>query len=118
MFQVLMVTVIFMILLYFAYYPICIFSRISGRNQCKVTNADSKGWYLLLGIMVITLYEIGKILEARAVSKTRKSITDLMDIKPEYANLKIGEDLELEEKHKRGERNRELQAVRFKINIM
>lgn len=45
------------------------------------------------GIMVITLYEIGKILEARAVNKTRKSISDLMDIKPEYANLKIGEDI-------------------------
>lgn len=44
------------------------------------------------GIMVITLYEIGKILEARAVNKTRKSISDLMDIKPEYANLKIGEE--------------------------
>lgn len=42
------------------------------------------------GIMVITLYEIGKILEAKAVYKTRKSISDLMDIKPEYANLKIG----------------------------
>lgn len=40
------------------------------------------------GIMVIVLYEIGKILEARAVSKTRKSIADLMDIKPEFANVK------------------------------
>ena len=46
------------------------------------------------GIMVIVLYEIGKILEARAVSKTRKSISDLMDIKPEYANLKNGEEVE------------------------
>lgn len=45
------------------------------------------------GIMVITLYEIGKILEARAVNKTRKSISSLMDIKPEYANIKIGEDI-------------------------
>ena len=45
------------------------------------------------GIMVITLYEIGKILEARAVNKTRKSISSLMDIKPEYANIKIGEDV-------------------------
>lgn len=45
------------------------------------------------GIMVITLYEIGKILEARAVNKTRKSISSLMDIKPEYANIKIGVDL-------------------------
>ena len=45
------------------------------------------------GVMVITLYEIGKILEARAVSKTRKSISDLMNIKPEYANLKNGEEV-------------------------
>lgn len=45
------------------------------------------------GIMVITLYEIGKILEARAVNKTRKSISSLMDIKPEYANLKISEEI-------------------------
>lgn len=41
------------------------------------------------GIMVITLYEIGKILESKAINKTRKSISELMDIKPEYANLKI-----------------------------
>ncbi|MCI8444255.1 MAG: cadmium-translocating P-type ATPase [Clostridia bacterium] len=45
------------------------------------------------GVMVITLYEIGKILEARAVSKTRKSISDLMNLKPEYANLKQGEEV-------------------------
>ena len=44
------------------------------------------------GVMVITLYEIGKILEAKAVSKSRKSITDLMDIRSEYANLKKGEE--------------------------
>ena len=43
------------------------------------------------GIMVITLYEIGKILEAKAVNKTRKSISQLMDIKPEYAYLKNDE---------------------------
>ncbi len=45
------------------------------------------------GVMVITLYEIGKILEARAVNKTRKSISNLMNIKPEYANLKNGEEV-------------------------
>ena len=46
------------------------------------------------GIMVITLYEIGKILEAKAINKTRKSISDLMNIKPEYANLKTKEKIE------------------------
>ena len=44
------------------------------------------------GIMVIVLYEIGKILEAKAVNKTRKSITSLMNIRPEYANLVQGEE--------------------------
>ncbi|MCR5186379.1 MAG: heavy metal translocating P-type ATPase [Clostridia bacterium] len=40
------------------------------------------------GLMVIFLYEIGKILEEKAVNNTRKSISELMDIRPEYANLK------------------------------
>ncbi len=42
------------------------------------------------GLMVIILYEIGKILEEKAINNTRKSIADLMDIRPEYANLKHG----------------------------
>ena len=42
------------------------------------------------GLMVIILYEIGKILEENAINNTRKSIADLMDIRPEYANLKHG----------------------------
>jgi len=41
------------------------------------------------GLMVIILYEIGKILEEKAVNKSRKSIEELMNIKPEYANLKV-----------------------------
>ena len=45
------------------------------------------------GVMVITLYEIGKILEEKSISKSRKSIKDLMDIKPEYANLKTENDI-------------------------
>ena len=44
------------------------------------------------GLIVIVLYEIGKILEEIAVNRSRKSISDLMDIKPEYANLKTKED--------------------------
>ena len=43
----------------------------------------------LEGLMVIILYEIGKILEEKSINKSRKSIKDLMNIKPEYANLKI-----------------------------
>ena len=40
------------------------------------------------GLMVIILYEIGKILEEKSINNTRKSIAALMDIRPEYANLK------------------------------
>lgn len=40
------------------------------------------------GLMVIFLYELGKVLESRAVNKSRKSIADLMDIKEEVSNLK------------------------------
>ncbi len=40
------------------------------------------------GLMVILLYEIGKILEVKAVNNTRKSIAELMDIRPEYARIK------------------------------
>lgn len=40
------------------------------------------------GIMVIFLYTIGKILESKAINKSRKSIKSLIDIKQNYANLK------------------------------
>ncbi len=43
------------------------------------------------GLMVVILYEIGKLLETFAVNNSRKSIAELMDIKPEYANLKTEE---------------------------
>lgn len=46
------------------------------------------------GLMVIILYEIGKILEEVAVNNSRKSISSLMDIKPEYANLKMKKRIE------------------------
>lgn len=61
-------------------------------NENLLVTVSCFGAYLigemLEGLMVILLYEIGKILEDRAVHKTRKSISDLMNIKPEYANLK------------------------------
>ena len=47
------------------------------------------------GLMVIILYEIGKILEEKAVNKSRKSIADLMDIKPEFANKKVDDNIEV-----------------------
>lgn len=45
------------------------------------------------GMMVLALYDIGKILEARAVNNTRKSIKELMNIRPEYANVRDFNDI-------------------------
>ena len=42
------------------------------------------------GLMVIFLYEVGELLEGIAVNHSRKSISNLMNIRPEYANLKDG----------------------------
>ena len=45
------------------------------------------------GVMVITLYNIGKILEEKAVNNSRKSIKDLMNLKSPYANIKRGNNV-------------------------
>ena len=39
------------------------------------------------GLMVVALYTLGKILEAKAVNKSRKSIKSLLDIRPEKASV-------------------------------
>lgn len=44
-------------------------------------------------VMVMFLYEIGEYFQERAVNSSRKSIASLMDIRPEYANLKIENDI-------------------------
>ena len=62
-------------------------------NENMLITISCIGAYLvgkhMEGLMVIILYEFGKILEEKAINKSRKSISDLMNIKPEYANLKI-----------------------------
>lgn len=45
-------------------------------------------------ITVMLLYRIGEYLQNRAVGKSRKAIADLMDIRPDYANVE-GEGSEL-----------------------
>ncbi len=49
---------------------------------------------VLEGMMVITLYTIGKILEEKAINNSRKSIKDLLDIKEPYVNLKVRNKIE------------------------
>jgi len=45
------------------------------------------------GIAVMLLYQIGEIFQSYAVDKSRRSIADLMDIRPDYANVKSEENL-------------------------
>lgn len=45
------------------------------------------------GVAVMLFYQIGEFMQDLAVNRSRKSITELMDIRPDYANLKIGEDI-------------------------
>ncbi len=45
------------------------------------------------GMMVVALYTLGKILEEKAINKTRDSVKDLLDIKQDFANLKINDEI-------------------------
>ena len=37
-------------------------------------------------------YQVGELFQSIAVNRSRKSITSLMDIRPDYANVKIGNE--------------------------
>ncbi len=45
-------------------------------------------------VSVMLFFRIGELFEEYAEEKSRKSISDLMEIKPDYANLKKGENIE------------------------
>jgi Zn2+/Cd2+-exporting ATPase len=45
------------------------------------------------GVAVMLFYQVGELFQSYAVNKSRKSIASLMDIRPDYANVKIGEEL-------------------------
>lgn len=66
----------------------------NGINENALISISCIGAFLLgevmEGIMVISLYTIGKLLEEKAINKSRKSINDLLNIKEPYANLKNG----------------------------
>ncbi len=50
-----------------------------------VTEGDEGGF--LEGVAVMLFYQIGELFQSVAVGKSRKNITDLMDIRPDYANI-------------------------------
>lgn len=45
------------------------------------------------GVAVMLFYQIGEFFQDMAVNRSRKSISALMDIRPDFANLKIGDDI-------------------------
>ncbi len=45
------------------------------------------------GVAVMLFYQIGELFQGMAVNRSRRSITALMDIRPEFAYLKVGDDL-------------------------
>ncbi|HHY90787.1 MAG TPA: cadmium-translocating P-type ATPase, partial [Clostridiales bacterium] len=45
------------------------------------------------GIAVMLFYQVGELFQDRAVDKSRRSIAGLMDIRPDYANVKRGDEL-------------------------
>ncbi|MHA7964787.1 heavy metal translocating P-type ATPase [Paenibacillus sp. CAU 1782] len=44
------------------------------------------------GVAVMLFYQVGELFQSIAVNRSRKSISDLMDIRPDYANVKLGEE--------------------------
>lgn len=48
----------------------------------------------LEAVAVMLLYQIGELFQSYAVAKSRRSITELMDIRPDYANIEVGGQLE------------------------
>ena len=45
------------------------------------------------GVAVMLFYQVGELFQSYAVDKSRKSIADLMDIRPDYANVKKGDGI-------------------------
>lgn len=45
-------------------------------------------------VAVMLFYQIGELFQSMAVDKSRKNIEDLMDIRPDYANIEVEGDLQ------------------------
>lgn len=61
--------------------------------MCIATiGAFAVGEYLE-GVAVMLFYQVGEMFQDYAVEKSRRSIADLMDIRPDYANVKRGGEI-------------------------
>ncbi len=46
------------------------------------------------GVAVMLLFQVGELFQSYAVGKSRRNISDLMDIRPDYANIEVDGQLE------------------------
>lgn len=46
------------------------------------------------GVAVMLFYQIGELFQSYAVGKSRKNISELMDIRPDYANIEVDGNIE------------------------
>jgi len=46
------------------------------------------------GVAVMLFYQIGELFQSYAVGKSRRNISDLMDIRPDFANIEVDGELE------------------------
>ena len=78
--------------------------RNKSINENMLITISAIGAYLINqkseGIMVVALYILGKILEEKALNKSRKEISNILSIKASKTNLEVGnvvKEVELEE---------------------
>jgi Cd2+/Zn2+-exporting ATPase len=45
------------------------------------------------GVAVMLFYQVGELFQDIAVNRSRKSISSLMDIRPDFANVKLGDEI-------------------------
>lgn len=45
------------------------------------------------GVAVMLFYQVGELFQSLAVNRSRKSITALLDIRPDYANIRVGSEI-------------------------
>ena len=73
---------------------------IKGRpfDECFLMTAATVGAFCIgeyhEGVVVMILYQLGEMFQSLAVRRSRKSISSLMDIRPDVANVKHGDTTE------------------------
>lgn len=73
---------------------------IKGRpfDECFLMTAATIGAFCIgeyhEGVVVMILYQLGELFQSLAVRRSRKSISSLMDIRPDTANVKHGDTTE------------------------